>query len=124
MAWTSLCDLDELQEGQGKIRRDRWIPIGGFFSTPAASTSLTTIAPMLAAISPAEDVEGGVRGLSVACMDVFVWTTANSATRLGVTIKTYPTRVIQPSGDRPKLIQADLRSTDIVMERVARPISP
>ena len=105
MAWTSLCDLDELQEGQGK-----YVEIGGFqlavFLNAGSVHVIDNYCPH-AGGTAGGDVE---EGYAICPWHAWAFRLDNGQLRdsPGVTIKTYVTRVFQPSGGRPKLIQADL----------------
>ena len=105
MAWTSLCQIDELTEGQGKF-----VAIGGFglavFSTPAKSTSWTT--PVR---TPAADLaEGSIEEGCVVC-PWHNWTFHLDSGQLrgapGISVHTYKTRLYERE-NQPTLVQADL----------------
>jgi nitrite reductase (NADH) small subunit/3-phenylpropionate/trans-cinnamate dioxygenase ferredoxin subunit len=106
MAWISLCDLAELEEGQGK-----YVEIDGFqlavFLNAGTVYATDNYCPHAGGNLAGGDIEDGC----VVCpWHAWAFRLENGQLRdsPGVTIKTYKTRVIQPSGDRPKLIQADL----------------
>ncbi|HSU69274.1 MAG TPA: Rieske (2Fe-2S) protein [Tepidisphaeraceae bacterium] len=105
MSWTSLCDLDELQEGQGK-----YVEIGGFqlavFLNAGNVYVTDNTCPHAGGNLSAGPVEDGF----VLCpWHYWAFRLENGQLRdlPGVAIATYKTRVVEPHG-KPKIVQADL----------------
>ena len=107
MAWTSLCDLDELEEGRGK-----YVEIGGFqlavFRHAGQVRVIDNYCPHAGG-----NLAGGYvdeDGCAVCPWHFWAFRLDNGQLRdaPGVTITTYKTRTIDPGGGRPALVQADL----------------
>jgi nitrite reductase (NADH) small subunit/3-phenylpropionate/trans-cinnamate dioxygenase ferredoxin subunit len=106
MAWTSLCDLEELQEGQGK-----YVEIGGFQLAVFLNAGGVYVTDNYCPHAGGNLAGGAVEEGCVVCpWHAWAFRLENGQLRdsPGVTIKTYRTRVVQPPGERPKLIQANL----------------
>ena len=105
MAWTSLCDLDALREGEGK-----YVEIGGFRLAVFLSRGSVYVTDDTCPHAGASLAGGCVEEGCVVCPR-HNWTFQLENGQLrgapGVTITTYKTRIVQPDG-RPKLVQADL----------------
>lgn len=105
MAWTSLCDFDELQEGRGK-----YVEISGFqlaaFLQEGEVRVLDNTCPHAGG-----NLSGGVveDGCVLCPWHFWAFRLDNGQLRdlPGVAITAYKTRVIAPAG-KPKLVQADL----------------
>jgi nitrite reductase (NADH) small subunit len=106
MAWTSLCDLDELEEGKGK-----YVEIGGFqlavFLDRGAVYVIDNNCPHAGGNLAAGFVS---EGCAVCPWHLWAFHLGNGQLRdaPGVTVSTYKTRTIEPGGGRPPLVQADL----------------
>ena len=105
MAWTSLCDLDELREGTGK-----YVEIGGFrlavFLDGGAVFVLDNTCPHAGASLAPGAIEDGC----VVCpRHNWPFRLDNGQLRdmPGVAIGSYKTRIVQPQGREP-IVQADL----------------
>jgi nitrite reductase (NADH) small subunit/3-phenylpropionate/trans-cinnamate dioxygenase ferredoxin subunit len=106
MVWTSLCDLDELREGEGK-----YVEIGGFrlavFLMGGNVYAIDNECPHAGG-----DLAGGfIEDGCVLCpWHHWAFRLENGQLRdsPGVTITTYKTRTIHPAGDHPPLVQAEL----------------
>ena len=105
MAWTSLCDLDELLEGQGK-----YVEIGGFqlavFLHEGRCHVLDNTCPHAGGSLAGGEIEDGC----VLCpWHYWAFRLDNGQLRdmPGVVIATYPTRLLQREG-KPTIVQADL----------------
>lgn len=106
MAWTSLCDLDELQDGQGK-----YVEIGGFQLAVFLSAANVYVTDNYCPHAGGNLAGGFIEDGCILCpWHYWAFRLENGQLRdsPGVTIKTYKTRIIQPPGDRPRLVQADL----------------
>ena len=105
MAWTSLCELPELQEGQGK-----YVEIGGFqiavFLDNGAVFAIDNCCPHAGGNMAGGWVEDGC---AVCPWHGWAFKMSNGELRdsPGVTISTYPTRLYEREG-QPPLVQADL----------------
>jgi nitrite reductase/ring-hydroxylating ferredoxin subunit len=105
MGWTSLCDLDELQEGHGK-----YVEIGGFQLGVFLNGGAVFVTDNNCPHAGANLAGGEVHDGCVVCpWHSWAFRLDNGQLRdsPGVAISTYKTRVIQPEG-RPKLVQANL----------------
>ncbi len=105
MSWTSLCEIDELQEGEGK-----YVEIGGFqlavFQEGEAFFCVDNVCPHAGGSLSGGRVEDGC----VICpWHDWAFHLNNGQLRglPGVTISTYPTRVYRREG-KPNILQADL----------------
>lgn len=105
MGWTSLCDLDELTEGDGK-----YVEIGGFKLAVFLYEGKVYVTDNTCPHAGASLYGGRLHEGCVVC-PWHGWTFKLENGQLpdlpGVAIATYKTRVIQPEG-KPKLVQADL----------------
>ncbi|MDB5297403.1 MAG: nagAb 2 [Phycisphaerales bacterium] len=105
MAWTSLCDLDELTEGEGK-----YVEIGGFklavFLDQGAVYVLDNGCPHAGASLSAGWVHNGC---AVCPWHAWPFRLDNGQLRdtPGVAVTTYKTR-LYTRPDKPALVQADL----------------
>jgi nitrite reductase/ring-hydroxylating ferredoxin subunit len=105
MAWTSLCDWDELKEGEGK-----YVEIGGYqlavFRQGQSAFVLDNNCPHAGANLAAGPVK---EGYVICPRHYWAFCLENGQLRdlPGVKISTYKTRVIEPQG-RPRIVQADL----------------
>ncbi len=105
MAWTSLCQLDELIEGQG-----RYVEVDGFrlavFLVEGEARVIDDICPHAGASLAQGFVDDGC----VVCPAHF-WTfrldTGELCNSPSCRISTYPTRLLTRA-DQPTLVQADL----------------
>ena len=106
MSWTSLCDLDELQEGRGK-----YVEIGGFqlavFLDRGTVRVIDNNCPHAGGNLAAGAVEDGC---AVCPWHRWAFRLDNGQLRdaPGVTVSTYPTRTVSPGNGRAALVQADL----------------
>ena len=106
MAWTSLCDLDELQEGKGK-----YVEIGGFqlavFLDGGTVRVIDNTCPHAGGNLAAGYVEAGC---AVCPWHHWAFRLENGQLRdsPGVALTTYPSRTVTPGPGRPALVQADL----------------
>ncbi|HZN69749.1 MAG TPA: Rieske 2Fe-2S domain-containing protein [Tepidisphaeraceae bacterium] len=106
MAWTSLCELGELEEGKGK-----YVEIGGFqlavFLSGGAVYAIDNTCPHAGGNLAAGFVEDGC-----AVCPWHYWAFHLNNGRLrdvpGVAVTTYRTRTLQPPEGKPPIIQADL----------------
>ncbi len=107
MPWTSLCDLDELEEGRGK-----YVEIGGFRMAVYLHAGQVFVMDDACPHAGASLSAGHVAdGCAVCPWHAWAFHLENGQLRgaPGVVIDTYKTRVIQPPGEgRAKLVQADL----------------
>jgi len=105
MAWTSLCDLDELEEGRGK-----YVEIGGFQLAVFLDRGRVFVTDNTCPHA-GRSLYGGriVEGCVICPWHAWTFHLENGQLRdaPGVTITTYKTRIIEPES-RPKLVQADL----------------
>lgn len=107
MPWTSLCELDELTENEGKF-----VEIDGFklavFLKRGHPYVLDDTCPHAGASLSGGHVDD--TGCAVCPWHAWAFHLDNGQLRdtPGVTIDTYKVRVVQPPGERPKLVQADL----------------
>jgi nitrite reductase (NADH) small subunit/3-phenylpropionate/trans-cinnamate dioxygenase ferredoxin subunit len=107
MPWTSLCQLDELTENEGKF-----VEIDGFklavFLKGGTPYVLDDTCPHAGASLSGGHVDP--TGCAVCPWHAWAFHLENGQLRdtPGVTIDSYKVRVVQPSRDRPKLVQADL----------------
>ena len=105
MGWTSLCDIDELVEGQGK-----YVEIGGFQLAVFINSGRVFVIDNNCPHAGGNLAGGEVRDGFVLCpWHYWAFQLENGQLRdlPGVTITTYKTRVVEPVG-KPKLVQADL----------------
>lgn len=105
MGWTSLCDLDELQEGQGK-----YVEIGGFQLAVFLNGGTVFVIDNNCPHAGGNLAGGEVQAGFVLCpWHYWAFRLENGQLRdlPGVTITTYKTRVIERAG-KPRLVQADL----------------
>ena len=105
MGWTSLCDVDELQEGRGK-----YVEIGGFQLAVFIDKGKFYVTDNNCPHAGGNLAGGAVEDGCVSCpWHHWAFHLENGQLRdlPGVTIATYKTRVVEPAG-RPKLVQADL----------------
>jgi nitrite reductase/ring-hydroxylating ferredoxin subunit len=107
MAWTSLCELGELQEDQGK-----YVEVGGFqlavFLHKGQVYVIDNYCPHAGGNLAGGHVDEG--GCAVCPWHSWAFRLDNGQLRdaPGVTITTYKTRTLQPAPDRPTFVQADL----------------
>jgi nitrite reductase/ring-hydroxylating ferredoxin subunit len=105
MAWTSLCDITELEENKGK-----YVEIGGFqlavFLSGGKVYVMDNYCPHAGG-----NLAGGVveEGCAVCPWHYWPFRLENGELRdsPGVAVKTYPTRLFEREG-HPALVQADL----------------
>lgn len=105
MPWTSLCDLDELEEGRGK-----YVEIGGFQLAVILHRGQVYVADNTCPHAGGNLSGGHVEDDCIVCpwhFWPFKLETGELRDMPGCAITTYKTRIIQPA-DRPKLVQADL----------------
>ena len=106
MAWTSLCELGELEEGKGK-----YVEIGGFqlavFLSGGAVYVMDNYCPHAGGNLAGGWVEDGC---AVCPWHRWPFRLADGQLRdsPGVTVTTYKTRLRDAGPDRPALVQADL----------------
>ncbi|HEX4366585.1 MAG TPA: Rieske (2Fe-2S) protein [Rhodopila sp.] len=106
MAWTSLCDFDELEEGKGK-----YVEIGGFhlaiFLNVGKVYAIDNYCPHAGGNLSGGHVEAGC---AVCPWHSWAFRLDNGELRdsPGVTISTYKIRLKDRGQDKPALIQADL----------------
>ena len=107
MAWTSLCDLAELTENEGKF-----IEIDGFklavFLRGGNAYVMDDACPHAGASLSGGHVDAA--GCAVCPWHAWAFRLEDGQLRdtPGVTVDTYKVRLVQPAGDRPKVVQADL----------------
>ena len=105
MPWTSLCNLDELEEGRGK-----YVEIGGFQLAVFLDRGQVFVTDNTCPHAGRSLYGGRVEEGCVIC-PWHAWTFHLNNGQLrdapGVTITTYKTRIFEPES-RPKLVQADL----------------
>lgn len=105
MSWTSLCDLDELEDGHGK-----YVEIGGFhlavFLNGGEVSVLDNTCPHAGASMASGWVEAGC---AVCPRHFWAFRLDNGQLRdmPGVALTTYKTRRLERDG-KPTIIQADL----------------
>ena len=106
MGWTSLCEVGELTEGEGK-----YVEIGGFqlavFRQGEQVYVMDNTCPHAGgnlAAGPVQD------GCAVCPWHYWAFRLDNGQLRdsPGVSVTTYKTRTFDPGGGRPALVQADL----------------
>jgi len=105
MAWTSLCELNELEEGRGK-----YVEIGGFQLAVVLSHGQVYVTDNVCPHAGGNLSEGHVDNGCIVCpwhSWPFELTTGQLRGAPGVAITTYKTRTKQPEG-KSVLIQADL----------------
>ena len=106
MAWTSLCEMGELEEGQGK-----YVEIDGFqlavFRQGDGAYAIDNTCPHAGGNLSAGFVEDGC---AVCPWHYWAFRLDNGQLRdsPGVAITSYPTRLFDPGGGKPPLVQADL----------------
>jgi nitrite reductase (NADH) small subunit len=106
MAWTSLCDLGELEEGKGK-----YVEVGGFqlavFLDKGSVHVIDNTCPHAGGNLAAGHVEDGC---AVCPWHHWAFRLTNGQLRdaPGVRVTAYKTRTISPGDGRPALVQADL----------------
>ena len=105
MSWTSLCDLDELQEGNGK-----YVEIGGFQLAVFLNQGQVYVTDNTCPHAGGSLAGGVVEEGCVVC-PWHAWTFRLDNGQLrdapGVAISVYKIRLIQPQG-KPRIVQADL----------------
>jgi nitrite reductase (NADH) small subunit len=105
MSWVSLCEVNELAEGQGKH-----VDIDGFqiavFWSAGKGYAMDNTCPHAGAPMATGHVENGC-AICPRHAWAFALGTGELAGSPGVAIRTYPTRVMERDG-RPALLQADL----------------
>jgi nitrite reductase/ring-hydroxylating ferredoxin subunit len=105
MAWTSLCQVDELTAGRGK-----YVEIGGFELAVFARGADYFVIDNRCPHAGGNLASGAVAAGRVTC-PLHAWTFELASGALvgtpGVCVKRYPVRVYQRTG-QPDLIQADL----------------
>ena len=106
MAWTSLCDLTELEQAKGK-----YVEIGGFqlavFLDGGAVSVIDNTCPHAGGNLAAGDVENGC---AVCPWHHWAFRLNNGQLRdaPGVAVTAYKTRLFDRGGGKPPLVQADL----------------
>ena len=106
MAWTSLCEVGELEEGKGK-----YVEIGGFqlavFLDQGRVYVIDNTCPHAGGNLAAGTVE---EGCAVCPWHrwAFRLETGQLRDAPGVTVTKYPTRTVERGEGRPALVQADL----------------
>jgi nitrite reductase (NADH) small subunit len=106
MSWTSLCDLDELQEGRGK-----YVEIGGFQLAVFLDKGEVHVMDNTCPHAGGSMASGWVEdGCAVCPWHSWAFRLDNGQLRdmPGVNITTYKTRKLERDG-KPTLIQADLQ---------------
>lgn len=106
MSWTSLCELDELEEGKGK-----YVEIGGFqlavFLDRGSVYAIDNYCPHAGG-----NLAGGWvdEGCAVCPWHSWAFRLDNGQLRgsPGVAVTTYPTRLLPRPDGKPTLVQADL----------------
>jgi nitrite reductase (NADH) small subunit/3-phenylpropionate/trans-cinnamate dioxygenase ferredoxin subunit len=104
MAWTSLCELDELQEGKGK-----YVEIGGFQLAVFLNSGNIYVIDNHCPHAGGNLAGGYVEdGCAVCPWHYWAFRLENGQLRdsPGVTVRTYKTRLFNHAGT--KLVQADL----------------
>lgn len=107
MPWTSLCELSELEPGLGK-----YVEIDGFqialFLHEGQVFAMDNYCPHAGGNMAAGSVDE--EGCAVCPWHGWSFHLHNGELRgaPGVVITTYKTRIFQPTGGRPPLVQADL----------------
>lgn len=105
MSWTSLCDLEELKEGEGK-----YVEIGGFQLAVFLHEAKVYVTDNTCPHAGAGLSGGAIRDRCVVCPWhgwMFQLENGQLPDLPGVAIATYKTRLIEPEG-KPKIVQADL----------------
>ena len=105
MPWTSLCDLEELQEGSGK-----YVEIGGFHLAVFLNEGQVYVLDNTCPHAGASLAPGSIEDGCVVCpRHSWPFRLDNGQLRdsPGVAITSYKTRIVRPT-DRPLLVQADL----------------
>lgn len=105
MGWTSLCDMDELQEGTGK-----YVEIGGFHLAVFLHQGHPYVLDNTCPHAGASLAPGLIDDGCVVCpRHSWPFRLDNGQLRgsPGVAITSYKTRLVQPEG-RPRIVQADL----------------
>ena len=106
MSWTSLCDLDELEEGKGK-----YVEVGGFqlavFLDKGSVYVIDNTCPHAGGNLAAGFVEDGC---AVCPWHYWAFHLTNGQLREapGVAVTTYKTRTLDRGDGKPPLVQADL----------------
>ena len=106
MAWTSLCERDELEEGKGK-----YVEIGGFqlavFLDGGSVHVIDNTCPHAGGNLAAGFVEDGC---AVCPWHYWAFRLSNGQLRdaPGVTVTRYNTRVVERGEGKPAMVQADL----------------
>ena len=106
MAWTSLCDLAELEEGKG-----RYVEVGGFqlavFLDRGSVRVIDNTCPHAGGNLAAGFVEDGC---AVCPWHYWAFRLDTGALRdaPGVTVTTYKVRTVERGDGKPALVQADL----------------
>lgn len=105
MSWTSLCDFDELKEGEGK-----YVEIGGFQLAVFLNGGNVYVTDNTCPHAGASLSGGVIHDGCVVC-PWHGWQFQLHNGQLpdlpGVAITTYKTRLVEPQG-KPKIVQADL----------------
>lgn len=106
MAWTSLCQLDELQENAGKH-----VDIDGFHLAVFLSNGQVYVMDNYCPHAGGNMAAGWVENGCAVC-PWHAWSfhlqSGELAGSPGVKIKTYPSRLKPRDNDQPPLVQADL----------------
>jgi len=105
MAWTSLCDLSELEEGRGK-----YVEIGGFQLGVFLSRGTVYVTDNNCPHAGGNLAGGPIEGDFILCPRhrwPFHLATGELRDMPGCAIAVYKTRLVEPTG-RPKIVQADL----------------
>lgn len=106
MAWTSLCDLDELEEGRGK-----YVEIDGFQLAVFLERGVVNVMDNNCPHAGGNLAAGVVRdGCAVCPWHLWAFHLHNGQLRgaPGVAVTIYKTRTLTPPGDKPAIVQADL----------------
>jgi nitrite reductase/ring-hydroxylating ferredoxin subunit len=105
MSWTSLCELPELTEGQGK-----YVEIGGFQLAVFLSRGQVRVIDNECPHAGGDLVHGWIEAGCVVC-PLHCWPfnleTGQLRDAPGVTIRVYPVRILERP-EKPTLVQADL----------------
>ncbi|MDB5298417.1 MAG: Rieske (2Fe-2S) domain protein [Phycisphaerales bacterium] len=105
MSWTSLCDLSELEEGNGK-----YVEIGGFQLAVFLNKGKVYVTDNTCPHAGGSLSGGAIQDDCVVCpWHAWPFRLDNGQLRdmPGCAITTYKTRVVEPA-DRPKIVQANL----------------
>jgi nitrite reductase/ring-hydroxylating ferredoxin subunit len=105
MPWTSLCDLDELEEGKGK-----YVEIGGFQLAVFLYQGDVYVTDNTCPHAGGNLSEGPIEDGFIFCpwhSWPFNLKTGELRDTPGCAISTYKTRTVEPP-DRPKIVQAEL----------------